>query len=335
MSKEGDAMRYFVTGATGFIGGRVAGQLIEAAHEVVALVRDPTRAGELAAMGASLSQGDVCAKESMRAGMAGVDGVFHVAGWYRLGARDQRPAQRINVEGTRNVLELMQELGVPKGVYTSTVAVYSDTHGKLVDETYRYDGPHINEYDRTKWVAHHEVARPMMEQGLPLVIVLPGAVYGPGDHSTAGQSFRQYLRRRLPVVAAGTRLCWTHVDDVARGHLLAMEKGRPGEEYFIGGPPHSLEEAFDLAEKITGIPAPRLRLRPGLVRFLARVMGVVGKVIPVPATFSADNLRAVAGVSYIGSNEKARRELGYSVRPLEEGLRETLEHVAGELGVRL
>jgi hypothetical protein len=114
-----------------------------------------------------------------------------------------------------------------------------------------------------------------------------------------------------------------------------MEKGRPGEDYIIGGPPYSLEEVFAVANKITGIPLPRRLLRPGVVRFLARVTGVLGAVRPLPSTLSAHNLRALAGVTYIGSDEKARRELGHSVRPLEEGLRETLEHTARELGLKL
>ncbi|MBS1251165.1 MAG: Aurachin B dehydrogenase [Anaerolineales bacterium] len=146
-------MKYFITGATGFIGGYVAQQLIDAGHEIVALVRDPSRAGHLADMGVTLAEGDVTVKDSMRASMSGVDGVYHIAGWYKVGVADKRPAYRVNVEGTRNVLELMGELGIPKGVYTSTLAVFSDTNGKLMDESYRYDGPHLSEYDRTKWLA--------------------------------------------------------------------------------------------------------------------------------------------------------------------------------------
>src|SRR5689334_3123939 len=119
---------YFVTGATGFIGGEVARQLVQAGHAVVAIARDPARAEHLTKLGVKVSAGDITDRASLRAPMAGVDGVFHLAGWYRVGARDKRPGQRINVEGTRNVLEVMRELGVPRGVYTSTLAVNGDTH---------------------------------------------------------------------------------------------------------------------------------------------------------------------------------------------------------------
>ncbi|WP_457653200.1 NAD-dependent epimerase/dehydratase family protein [Rhodocaloribacter sp.] len=322
-------MRYFITGATGFIGGRVARLLVEAGHEVVALVRTPGKAAPLVELGVEVAEGDLTDRESMRAPMTGVDGVFHIAAWYKVGAKDPSPAGRINVEGTRNVLTLMQELGIPKGVYTSTLAVFSDTKGRMVDETYRYDGPHISTYDRTKWQAHYEVALPMMVEGLPLVVVMPGVVYGPGDTSLIADTFRQYLRRRLPAIPLNTTYCWAHVDDVAQAHLLAMEKGTPGESYVIAGPPHTLTEAFEIAAQITGIKAPRIRLGPEVMRVMAKASGLFEKVLPLPEAYRSEALRASAGVTYVASNEKARRELGYDPRPLEEGLPETLEALEG------
>lgn len=320
-------MKYFITGATGFIGERVVKQLVEVRHEVVALVRNPQKAKPLVDLGVSIAEGDITDKESLRRPMTGVDGVFHLAAWYKIGARDKSVAEKINVEGTRHVLEVMKELGIKKGVYTSTVAVFSDTKGKMVDETYRYDGPHLSEYDRTKWLAHYEVAEPMMKAGLPLVIVQPGVVYGPGDTSAVGETFKQYLQGRLPMLPETTAFCWAHVDDVARGHILAMEKGIPGQSYIIAGPPHRLVEAFEVAEKITGVKAPRLRASPAMLKSMSKLMGLIGAIVPLPETYAAESLRVVAGVTYLASNEKARREIGYTVRPLKEGLRETLAHM--------
>jgi nucleoside-diphosphate-sugar epimerase len=326
-------MKYFITGATGFIGGRVAIQLVESGHEVIALVRSPQKAKHLTDLGVSIAEGDVTDKESLRKPMTGVDGIFHLAAWYKIGARDKSMAERINVEGTRNVLEMMKELGIKKGVYTSTVAVFSDTKGKLVNETYRSNGPHLSEYNRTKWLAHYEVAEPMMKAGLPLVIVQPGVVYGPGDTSAVGETFKQYLQGRLPMLPATTAFCWAHVDDVARGHILAMEKGVPGESYILAGPPHTFVEAFELAEKITGVKAPRLRVNPAMLKLMSKFMGVIGAVVPLPETYTAESLRVAAGVTYLASNEKAKQELGYKVRPLEEGLQETLVYMMKELGL--
>ncbi len=325
-------MRYFLTGATGFIGSRLAKALVANGHEVVALVRHTSQAAPLAEAGITLAVGDITDKESMRLPMAGADGVFHLAAWYKIGAQDSTMAERINVTGTRHVLELMRELGIPKGVYTSTLAIFSDTHGRMVDENYRYDGPHLSEYDRTKWLAHYQVAVPMAAAGLPLVIVQPGLVYGPGDTSAVATTFKRYLQRRLPMLPERTAFCWAHVDDVVRGHLLAMEKGRPGESYIIAGPPHSLIEAFEIAERITGIKAPRLRGKPGLLHFLATLSSVFGSFLPLPEMYAAETLRVSGGVTYLGDNSKAKRELGYTVRSLEEGLRETLLQMLQEMG---
>ena len=234
-------MRYFLTGATGFIGGAVARQLAGAGHKVVALVRDPAKAANLAALGAALHKGDITAKETLRRAMTGVEGVFHIAAWYKIGEGTLDEARTINVQGTRNVLELMRELNIPKGVYTSTLAVFSDTKGQLVDESYRHDGPWLSIYDRSKWEAHYEVALPMIQQGLPLVIVQPGLVYGPGDKSPVRETLVQYLQRKLPLVPRKTAFNWAHVEDTARGHLLAMEKGQPGESYILAGSAHTLE----------------------------------------------------------------------------------------------
>jgi nucleoside-diphosphate-sugar epimerase/N-acetylglutamate synthase-like GNAT family acetyltransferase len=328
-------MEYVVTGATGFIGTRLVRQLRTAGHTVRALVRTPSKASELSGLGASLHAGDITDKESMRAAMRGSDGVFHLAAWYRIGARarERRGAERINVEGTRNVLELIKELSIPKGVYTSTIAVFGDTEGWVGDESYRHTGPWLSEYDRTKWKAHYEVAVPMIQAGLPLVIVQPGVVYGPGDPSAIGTMLRQYLRRTLPAVPKGTAYCWGHVDDTVLGHIRAMEKGRVGESYILAGPPHTIEEALETAEAITGIRPPRLRLSAGLLRATARAAGLVERIVPLPESYAAETLRVAAGVTYLASSEKAHLELGWSVRDLEVGLRETLQHEMRLLGI--
>jgi len=168
-----------VTGETGFIGGRVVRQLRDRGHDVTAVVRAPAKARDLESIGVDVREGDITNKESLRRAMAGTDGVFHIAGWYKIGTKDRIEGERINVTGTRNVLSLMKELGIPRGVYTSTLAVFSDTAGQVVDETYHHGGPWLTEYDRTKWVAHYEVAEPMIRDGLPLMIVMPRRVEGP------------------------------------------------------------------------------------------------------------------------------------------------------------
>jgi nucleoside-diphosphate-sugar epimerase len=325
-------MRYFVTGGTGFVGGELARQLVAAGHHVTALVRQLGKAEALRRLGVTLAEGDITRRDTLRAPMAGVDGVFHCAAWYKIGQPASGEAERINVEGTRNVLETMKELRIAKGVYTSTLAVFSDTDGRLVDETYVYSGPFLSEYDRTKWRAHYEVALPMIRAGLPLVIVMPGAVYGPGDTSALRALFVQFLQRKLLAVPAKTALCWAHVADVARGHVLAMERGRTGESYILAGPPHTLVDVVQMAERLTGIKGPSLRPSPAIMKGASGLVRALETVVTPPPELSSEGLRVMAGVTYIASNAKAGHELGYQPRPLEEGLRETLQHELERLG---
>jgi nucleoside-diphosphate-sugar epimerase len=326
-------MKYFVTGATGFLGGRVAQQLRAAGHEVVAVVRDPNKARALAAIGVQPVKGDVTDRESMRAPLTGVDGVYHIAGWYKIGVKDKTPGVAINIDGTRNVLSLMKELRIPKGVYTSTLAVNSNTHGRLVDESYRFTGEHLSEYDRTK-AAAHDVAEQFIKDGLPLVIVQPGLIYGPGDQGPSHEAFVSYLKRQLPLMPQQTAYSWGHVDDIARGHLLAMEKGQPGENYYVCGPAHTLIEALKLAEQITGVPTPGLTAPPWLLRAMSGLMSVFEPIVSVPDNYSGEYLRVSAGVTYIGDNTKAKRELGWTPRTLNDGLPETLRWEMEQLGMK-
>lgn len=322
-------MKYFLTGATGFVGSELARQLRAAGHEVSASVRSPEKAKDLQALGVKLFRGDVTDKESMREAMTGTDGVFHVAGWYKVGAKDKSEGERINIQGTRNVLELMRELKIPKGVYTSTLAVNSDTKGRIVDETYRFQGRHLSEYDRTK-AAAHDIADEFIAKGLPLIIVQPGMIYGPGDTSSLRTNLVAFLKGQLPMLPSKFGVCFAHVEDTARGHILAMEKGKPGETYIIAGEPRTMTDAFRLAGEITGRRAP--------VTVLYQVMKVMSFLVKpldklLPEMYTSEGLRVIAGTTYWGDNSKARRELGYNPRPFREGWEQTLRHEMSLLGM--
>jgi nucleoside-diphosphate-sugar epimerase len=147
--------------------------------------------------------------------------------------------------------------------------------------------------------------------------------------------FLTYLRGKLPVAPRGTSYCFGYVDDTARGHVLAMEKGRPGESYILSGPLHTFAEVFDIAARMTGVPAPRLQPPAQVLLVLAHVMRLAGHILPLPENYRYESLRVMAGVTYGGSDAKAKRELGWSTRPLAEGLRPTLAECMRELGMRL
>lgn len=323
-------MRVLVTGATGFLGGAVVRQLLSRGDSVRVVVRSPHGAADLQRAGAEVFAGDVSEKDSLRAPMAGVEAVFHIAGWYKVGDRDTSAATRTNVDGTRHVLEAMRELAIPKGVYTSTLAVNSDTHGRIVDEEYRHAGAYLSTYERTKAQAH-SIAEDFIARGLPLVIVQPGLVYGPGDTSGVRTMFRQYLTRKLPALPRGTAFSWGHIDDVASGHIHALDRGVPGRNYFLAGPAHSFIDAIDMAEEITGIPGPRWRVPVAAMRVAAACARVLETAVALPPEYTAEGLRTLAGTTYLGSGQRAVRELAWSVRPLREGLRETLRHEARQL----
>ncbi len=329
-------MRYFLTGATGFVGGRLLKQLLDEGHVVHALVRNRANAGAIQedavqrAGRLELVEGDITNKESMRLAMDGADGVYHCAAWYKVGsaaAKSAKEARAINVDGTRNVLELMDELSIPKGVYVSTLAINSDTKGVVVDESYRFEGEHLCLYNQTKWEAHRKVVEPMMEQGLPLVVVMPGIIYGPGDTSILRPTIQKYLKRKLFALPKAPEYSWAHVDDVATACRLAMQKGRVGEDYIISGERYGFAAAFDLMHEITGVPAPKRRFRPGTLRFFAGFMHAFTWMNP-PEDFHPEVLRLSAEATYLGDNSKARTDLGYEPRSLRDGLKETL---AGEM----
>ncbi len=165
------------------------------------------------------------------------------------------------------------------------------------------------------------------------MIVMPGVIYGPGDTGPLRPIFQRYLQGKLRVLPKGTAYCWGYVDDMAQAHLLAMEKGKPGETYIIAGPRHPLIEAFEIAERITGIQAPKLRISPGTLRFLSAAAGPFSRLAFWSEKDVSETLRVGAGATYLGSPEKAQRELGFSPRSLEDGLQEMLEHEMHLLGM--
>jgi len=314
-------MRYAITGATGFVGGVLARQLRDSGHDVVALVRDPARAGALRDLGVELVPGDLDDSAALDRLCAGADGLFHVAGWYKLGQRDPSVGVRVNVDGTRNALTAAQRNGVAKVVYTSTLAVNSDTEEQVPDEDYRFTGEHLSVYDRTKAEAH-DIALELHAQGLPVVIVQPGLVYGPGDTAQTGGFIAQVVAGKRPPVPNAGGVCWAHVEDVARGHVLAMDTGVPGESYMLAGPRATLAEGLQQVAAIAGTKGPVL-LPAGMVRFSAALMGALGRVVPLPPDYAAETLRASLA-TYYGTPAKAERDLGWTARPLDEGLRDTV-----------
>jgi nucleoside-diphosphate-sugar epimerase len=312
-------MRYAMTGATGFLGGVLARVLVDEGHEVIALVRRPEAAGDLRDLGATLVPGDLDDDAALDRLLDGADGFFHVAGWFKFGRRERDLLHAVNVQGTRNALEAALRAGV-RTVYTSTIALNSDTHGEVVDESYRFSGRHRTEYDLTKGLAH-DVALEYAEGGLPVVIVQPSVIYGPGDTSTLGEISRRVAKGRFTLGPKRGGACWAHVEDVANGHLLAMENGVPGESYILAGPASTFEDALTGLAEMTGGRKP-LFVPAGMVRMMAGMNGLVERVVRLPADLTREAMLSSISTYYADAG-RARRELGWTSRSLEQGFADT------------
>jgi nucleoside-diphosphate-sugar epimerase len=323
-------MKAFVTGATGFVGSRLAKRLRERGDEVVCLVRNPDKAAELKAAGCILVRGDLGDEAAIREGLQGCDAAFHLAADYRVGVKpSEYPAmQAANIDGTRRVLDEAVAAGVKKVVYVSTIAAFGNTRGETVDESFRHDGgSYTSEYERTK-VEAHRIAEERIAQGAPVVIVQPGGIYGPGDHSAVGSQIEQAAAGKLPALAfPQLGLNMVHVDDVVEGILLAYDKGNAGEAYVLGGELTTLGDIVRKAAEIGGRKPPRITMPTGVLKAMVPVAPLVTKAMGVGPNLR-ELISASDGVTYWATDAKARAQLGYAPRDLDTGLRQTVGSAA-------
>jgi nucleoside-diphosphate-sugar epimerase len=314
-------VKVFVTGGTGFIGGAVVRQLRARGDDVVALARDPAKGAPLEEVGCTVVAGDLGDERAIRSGVEGCDAVIHAAAVYEVGipAREREPMREANVGGTERVLGAALEAGVGKVVYVSTVGIFGNTDGQIVDEGYEHQGEFLSEYEKTKWEAH-QVAKRLIGEGLPCVIVQPGGVYGPGDTSPMGVMLDQFLSGKMPLIPfPDLGICLTHVEDIAGGIIL----GRVGEAYIISGPVTTVRGAIEVVAGLTGKKAPKHALPTGLMKALVPIGRLVGKLMGQQPNLR-ELIASADGVTFWATYEKAAKELGYEPRGLEEGLRAML-----------
>jgi nucleoside-diphosphate-sugar epimerase len=319
-------MKAFITGATGFVGGRLAKKLRERGDDVVCLVRSPEKSSALEALGCTLVRGDLKDTEAIRQGMEGADTVFHVAADYRVGLRktSQDSMTDSNVGGTTRVLDAARDAGVKKIVYVSTMAAYGNTAGNVVDEGYEHPGQKFSShYEKTKWQAH-QVAKAKAAEGVPVVIVQPGSIYGSGDTSVTGGIIDQAAHGKLPMVSfADMGLTMVHVDDVVDGILAAAEKGRVGESYNLGGETTTMRGLVDAAAETGGKKPPRINMPPIMIKLSVPIAPLVTKAMGLPPNLK-ELISSSDGVTFWASHDKAASELGYAPRDLRTGLKETV-----------
>ena len=323
-------MKAFLSGASGFVGGHILTLLEGEGAEVRCLVRSTSARHNLAGSRAEVVEGDLCDPRSVSQAMAGCDVAFHCAGDYRLFARRPADIYASNVDGTRNVLEAAAACGVRRVVYTSTVGTLGPMpDDSAADETSQVGlADMVGHYKRSKFLAKQE-AKAWAVRGLPVVIVHPSAPVGEGDHkpTATGKIVLDFLNRKMPAYLR-TGLNLVDVRDVARGHLLAAERGRLGEEYILGGRNMTLKQILDMLAGITGMPAPRVRLPHWLPLSLAAVDTAISRVLPREPWLALEALQLARHMMFFDSS-KARRELGFDPGPVDEALRRSVDWYTG------
>jgi dihydroflavonol-4-reductase len=321
-------VKVFVTGGTGFIGGHVVRRLRERGDDVRALVRSPDKAAALRDAGCELIAGSLTDSVAIRDGMEGCDAAIHGAAIYEVGIPDSRhrAMYEANVLGTENVLRAALDTKIGKIVYVSTVAAFGNTRGQVVDETYEHPGGgYTSYYEQTKVEAHKVAKRLIADEGLPCVIVQPGGVYGPDDHSAVGKQLHDFLAGRMPLLAfPDLGFNMVHVEDVADGVLLALDKGKPGEAYVLGSQITTMRELIETLAKVSGKKAPKRAIPTSLMKAMTPIGPLVGKVMGQPPNLR-ELITSADGVTFWARHDKAMAELDYSPRSLETGLRETFE----------
>jgi dihydroflavonol-4-reductase len=320
-------MRTFVTGATGFIGGAIVRQLLEAGHEVRALVRPASNTRQLVGLPVEQVPGDVRDSMSLRKGMAGCHWVFHAAALYSYWRDRWDDFFQTNVEGTRRVMEAARDEGIERLIYTSSIAALGTCRDRTpaTEETPATLADRIGSYQRSKFLAA-QVASEFACRGLPVVIVNPSSPVGIGDHkpTPTGQIIVDYLNGRM-FGYVDTGLNIVDVDDVAAGHLLAAERGRVGERYILGGENLTLKQILDILAEVSGRPRVRLRVPHAVAQAWAYVDVALAWLDPrrTPSA-TPEKVRLSRRCEFFDPG-KAVRELGLPRTPAREALRKAVE----------
>jgi nucleoside-diphosphate-sugar epimerase len=312
-------MNALVTGASGFSGSHLVKALVERGARVVAYVRPSSSLERLAGLPITYAYGDITDQAALAAAMASVDTVFHTAAYVELGLVDATVMERVNVQGTQAVLAAAQTAQVAKMVYCSTIGVFGNTQGQVVDETFqRTQSTFSSAYDRTKYLAQQAVDA-AAHQGLDVVSILPSGIFG-SDDPHFGPVVQTFLKGRLKVWAGGDRITGiVHVDDLAAAMILAAERGKRGEHYIISAGEMSTREMFCYFSKLAGIPAPAEVPEP-VVRLLGTLLDPIGRLLHWQPPLSRERVHYIYDRCVRVDGSKARSQLGWRPRSVAKTL---------------
>lgn len=320
-------MKTLITGSTGFLGSAVLRELLDDGREVKVLVRKGTRTANIDGLDVEIAYGDLRDLESIRSALTGCDILYHVAAYYSLWDRDQQLIYEINVEGTRKILQAAKEKGLEKIVYTSTVGCIglNEDQTPATENTFFNQITLSNDYKKSKYQAE-QVALEFARGGLPMVIVNPSTPVGPRDikPTPTGKIILDFLNREMPAYL-DTGLNLIDVKDCARGHILAEQKGVPGERYILGNQNMSLLDILLTLEKITGLKAPRIKM-PFWVALTAgwACEMVSNHLTGKPPAVPLAGVKMAKYFMYFDSS-KAVQKLGLAQNPVENALRQSVD----------
>jgi farnesol dehydrogenase len=322
-------MKYFISGISGFIGLNLAKQLATDGHTVNAIIRGPEPEEFKDNTRVRYFRTDLQNIEKLKEAMEGCDIAFHLAAYARPWAKDPNDFQKINVTGAKNVFEAALACGVKKVVFTSSAATMSPSPGtEPISEAFERKIPFFNAYESTKAEAE-ELSREYCGKGLPVVIVNPSRVYGPGPINPSNSITRMikgYKAGSWRIIPGnGSKVGnYVYIDDVVHGHLLAAQKGRAGERYILGGENLTFNEFFDVLGKVTGKRLNMIHLPLAVMTVVSKMMVMQTSLTGIPPGITPDFVKKYLN-HWSLSSEKAINELGYRITPFETGARMTLE----------
>jgi farnesol dehydrogenase len=325
-------MRVLLTGATGFLGRAVARRLAARGHELRVLARPSSRLAGLPD-GFAVAAGDVTDPLSLRSAAEGCAAVVHLAALVKVWVPDPSRFEAVNVGGLVNALAAAREAGA-RLVYTSSFMALGPSGAGALDASRPHPGPPFrNAYERTKARAD-ALAREAAEGGQDVVVLYPGVIYGPGDMTEGNivaRMIADHLNGRLPGLVGGADRRWSYafVEDVAEGHALALEKGRGGDRFVLGGENATLAQLFERVRDIAGAPPPRRRVPYAVASLVGRAQWLWAELTGHPPQLTQGEV-GVFREEWACDSSRSARELGYEWRPLAEGLRETVRWLRRE-----
>ena len=323
-------MTTLLTGASGFVGSAVLRELLASGHVVRALLRETSDRRNLEGLDVEIVTGDLCDRASLDPALRGCEALFHIAADYRIWARNPATIYENNVTGTRQILEAAGEAGIARIIYTSSVATLGlPKNGGVGDEETPVTlADMIGHYKRSKFLAEEEV-RHLVAQGLPVTTVNPSAPIGPRDikPTPTGQMIIEAASGRMPAYV-DTGLSVVHVGDVARGHLLAFEKGEIGRRYVLGGDNLTLRQILERIADITGRLGPKFCVPHSFILPIAAISETWTRLSGGDRPFvSIDSVR-MSKKRMFYSSERAQKELGYNSQPADLALQDAIEWFA-------